>query len=97
MTLIGLPVLPGGQKQIGLAAEKGGDLQDIHDFGDRRALRRFVNVGDHRQAGLGANFGEDRQRGIEAHAASRGDRGTVGLVERGFVDEADLRACRPFP
>ena len=49
------------QQQIGLAAEKSRDLQDIDDFGHRRALFAFVHIGQHRQPGRLAHFGEDRQ------------------------------------
>src|SRR6218665_2935952 len=34
----------GGQQQVSVGREKGGDLQDVGHFGHSRALRRFVNV-----------------------------------------------------
>src|SRR6218665_2893894 len=38
----------GGQQQVSLATEKGGDLQDVGHLGHARALRRFVNVRNNR-------------------------------------------------
>jgi len=51
-----------------------------------------VNVGQHRQAERGTDFGKNRQRLFQADAARGGARGAVGLVERGFVDEADVES-----
>jgi len=48
----------GFEEQIGLAAEEGGDLQDIDDFGRGRDLGGFVNVGQDRIA-ASLEAGED--------------------------------------
>ncbi len=49
-----------GDKQIGLAAEERGDLEDIDDLGGDFSLRRFVNVGQDRDAEF-ANFARIRR------------------------------------
>src|SRR6202167_5199729 len=41
-----------GDEQIRLAAEEGGDLKDVANFGCARNLGDVVNVGENRQAGL---------------------------------------------
>ncbi len=79
-----------GDEQIGLAAEKGGDLQDVDSLRGHRALRAFVDVGQHGQARGLADFGEDRQRRFEPDAPRAAAGGAVGLVERGLEDETDV-------
>ncbi len=39
----------GGDDQVGLAAEEGGDLQDVGDLGDRGDVSGFVHVGEDRE------------------------------------------------
>ena len=60
-TLMARPVAPGGQQQVGLAAEEGGDLQHVHRLGRRGALLGGVHVGERGQAGARAHLGEDRR------------------------------------
>ena len=83
-----------GDKQIGLAAEKSGNLQHVDRLRGDRALRGLVHVGEHGKAERLANFREDRQRGGEADAPRAGARGAVGLVVGGLEDEADLAPSR---
>jgi hypothetical protein len=54
-----------------------------------RALAGVVHVGDHGQAEALADLGEHRQRAVEPDAAPAAERGAVGLVERGLVDQPD--------
>ena len=82
----------GGDQQIGLAAEEGRNLQDVHDFGDFGALLGQVHVGDDRHADLFADFFEDGRCCIKARAAFGREAGAVGFVEAGFVDEASAGA-----
>ena len=89
LTLTALPVLRGGDQQIGLPAQEGRDLQHVDGWRDARALRGLVHVGEHRHFQRVADFGEDRERRVEPDAARGFGRGAVGLVERGLVDEAD--------
>ena len=83
-----------GDQQIGLSAEERGDLQHVDGGRDAGALLDLVNVCQHRNAEAVANVGENRQRLVEAHAARAFRTRSVGLVERGFVDEADLQPRR---
>src|SRR5690606_10410801 len=62
----------GGDEKVGLAAEEGGDLQDVDDFGDLGALLGQVYVSDDRHADLLADLFEDGCGGIEASAALGG-------------------------
>ena len=39
----------GGQQQVGLAAEEGGNLEHIHHFGHRGGLMTLVDIGGHPQ------------------------------------------------
>ena len=50
LTLTGLPVRGGREQKVGLAAEKGRDLQNVHGLGDGGALLGLMHVGDDRQA-----------------------------------------------
>ena len=88
MTLIAAPVRAGGEQQVGLAAEEGRDLQDVHRFGDRGAVVGQVHVGQDRAADPVAHRSEDAQALVAAEAASRRDRGAVRLVVRALEDQA---------
>ncbi len=50
------------QQQIGLTAQEGRNLQDVHRLGSFGALRGLMDVGQDRQSEGGAYFGKDRQR-----------------------------------
>ncbi len=39
----------GGEEQVSLAGEEGGDLQDVRDFGGGRGLGSVVDVGEDRE------------------------------------------------
>ncbi len=76
----------GGEEKIGLAREEGGDLENVRDFGGGSGLGGFVDVGEDREVEIGFDFGEDAKALGEAGAAERFDRGSIGLVIRGFED-----------
>src|SRR5262245_27165923 len=78
-----------GHQEIGLPAQEGGNLQDVHYLRHRCALLRVVHVGEDRHPEFLADLGEDRQRPFEPDAARALGAGAVGLVERGLVDELD--------
>ena len=42
-----------GDEQVGLAAQKGRDLENVADLRGGFGLRRLVDIGQHGQAGLG--------------------------------------------
>ena len=50
--------LRGGNQQVGLAREKGGNLEHIHNFRHLAALLGQVHIGQDGQAGLRLDFGE---------------------------------------
>src|SRR6185437_836121 len=73
---------------------EGRDLQHVDRLRDVSTLGCFVDIGQHRQAKRSADFGKDRQRLFQAEATRAGHAGTVGLVERRFVNKPDLEpAC----
>ncbi len=77
------------QKQIGLAAEKGRDLQAVHGGRDLGALRRLMHVGDDGEPHALTDLGEDGERLFHAEPARTLRARAVRFVERGFVDEAE--------
>ncbi len=76
-------------EQVGLAAEKGGDLQDVDDLGHRRALAGVVDVGEDRAAEARLDLGQDGDALGQADAAGAAGAGPVRLVERALEDEGD--------
>ena len=80
-----------GQQHVGLAAQEGGDLQDVGHFGSNRALAFGMHIGQHRHADGLAHRLQRLQPGVDAHAAHAGQRGAVGLVVGRL--EHILRAC----
>jgi hypothetical protein len=85
----------GLEQEVGLAAEEGGDLEDIGDFGGRAGLPGLVNV---REDGVARRLdaGQDAEAFLEPRPAVGRDAGAVGLVERGFENERprDPSDCR---
>jgi hypothetical protein len=75
-----------GEEEIGLAREKGRDLQDVADFGGRLRLGGLVNVSEDGEVQVGFDFGEDAQAFLEAGTAKGFYRGAVGFVIGGFED-----------
>ena len=88
--------LGGGFEQVGLAAEKGGDLQQIDVFGGDVRLLGGVDVGGDGHAEFLGDFTEDPAAFLDAGAAEGVDRGAVGLVERGFEEEMNAGAVGDF-
>ena len=84
----------GGDEQIGLAAQKCGNLQDVDDFGDARNVGRFMNVGEHRDVHFVFDFFQDAQALFEAGAAEAVDRGAVGFVVGRLEDEGHIQRTR---
>ena len=78
---------PGGEQQVGLAAEKGGDLQDVGDLGGRLGLRRLVNIGQDREACSLRTPARMRSPSLKPGPAVGASAGAVGFVERRFEDE----------
>ena len=85
----GLAGFGGGDEEVGLAAEEGGDLEDVDGFADRGAVLGGVDVGEDGEAG-GFGYGaEDAAAFGEAGAAEAADGGAVGFVVAGFEDVGD--------
>ena len=80
----------GGDEEVGLAAEEGGDLEDVDGFGGRVALGGVVDVGEDGDAEAFADGGEDGEALMQADASGGLGAGAVGFVEAGFVDEGDV-------
>ena len=79
----------GGDEEIGLAREEGGDLQDVRNFGGGSGLGGVVDVGEDREMQIGFDFSEDAQAFGQSRAAKGFYRGTIGFVVRGFEDVRD--------
>jgi hypothetical protein len=68
------------EKQIGLPAQEGRDLQAIDDLAARRAVLALVHVGEHGEAELLLHLGEHGEPFVESAAAERSAGRAVGLV-----------------
>ena len=75
----------GGDDQIGLAAQKCGNLDDVHGLRNRGTLIRQMDIGQYRAAMGFAYFGEDRQAFSQPHATQAVQRCPVRLIERAFI------------
>ena len=90
----GPPGLPGGEQEIGLATEEGGDLKDVgYSSGDGH-LQRVVHVRENRQSRGAADALQRAEPSLEAGAARRVQPRAVGLVERRLVDDRDAELER---
>ena len=79
----------GGHQQIGLAAEKGGNLEDVDGFGGDLAMAGLMDISEDRQARVFGDAGEDARPLLEAGSAKALDAGAIGLVVAGFEDIRD--------
>ena len=76
----------GGDQQIGLSAEKSGNLEDVAGFGDLRAVCGLVYIGEDGEMCVFGDAAQDARAFGEAGSAEAGDRGAVGLVVGGLED-----------
>ena len=83
----------GGYEQVGLAAEKGRNLEHVAHFAGGLGLPGLVNVGGDAQVMALAHVGEHLQAALQARPAERVERGAVGLVERGLEDDVGAQAA----
>ena len=81
-----------GFKQVGLTAQKRGDLQQIDEFRGDIGLFGGVNVGRDRHAELLANFSKNPAALARSGSAKRTHRCAVGFVEGCFENEMDAGA-----
>ena len=75
-----------GEKEIGLASQKGGDLQDVRDFGDGGGLGSVVDVGEDGEVQVRLDFAEDAQTLGKSWPAKGFHGRTVGFVVGGLKD-----------
>ena len=85
--------LRGGDEEVGLAAEEGGDLEEGVDVaegvGEFGGLLGGVDVGEDGEAVVLGDGAEDARAFGEAGAAEAVDGGSVGFVVAGFEDVGD--------
>src|SRR4029077_5545437 len=74
-------------QQIGLAAEKRRNLQNIDHLRDHRALAWLLPLRGKGNAKLLAQIGKDRERLVETKAARARCTGAVRFVERSLIDK----------
>ena len=82
----------GGDHQIGLAAQKRGNLQHVDNFRNLGHVRHFVHIGQHRNLKFIFNFFQNAQAFLHAGPAKAANRSAVGFVVAGFEDEREIRA-----
>ena len=86
----GFAGLAGSQKQVGLAAEEGGDLENIDGVSGLRRLIGFMDVGGDRDGKLFADGGEDLEALVNIPPSPEATMGAggraIGLVEGGLED-----------
>ena len=80
----------GGGEEVSLAAEEGGDLEDVADFGDGLGLGGEMDVGQDGEAELFFDAGEELEAGCEAGAARAAAGGAVGFVVGAFEDDVEV-------
>ncbi len=77
--------------RVCLAAEEGGDLEDIDGFGDGDAVDGSVDIGQYGQAGAVADGAQDAAALSQPGTAKALDGGTVGFVVTGFEDVGNAK------
>src|ERR1700722_18883081 len=80
------PGFAGGDQQVSLAAEEGGNLQHVDGLCGDFAMRRLVDIRKNREAGVLSEPAEDGDALFESRAAKAGHAGAVRLVVAGFED-----------
>ena len=82
----------GGYEQVGLAAEEGGDLEDVDVLGGEVGFLCRVDVGDGGDAEGAADFFEHFQGFLVADAGEGVEAGAVGLAVGAFECVGDAQA-----
>ncbi len=85
----GTPGFARGDQQIGLAAKKCGNLEDVDSFSGDFAVGRLVYIGEDGNAGVFRDAAKDARAFKEAGAAKAFYTGAIGLVVTGFEDEGN--------
>ena len=92
LTLTTLPVAAAASSRSVCRHRKAGICSTSTACATSAHCDGLMHVGQHGQSERGTDLGEDRQRLRKPDAARGRAAGAVGLVERGLVDEPDLRA-----
>ncbi len=82
----------GGEDEVGLAGEEGGDLEEVDEFGGLLGFFGAVDVGCDGDADGAANVCEEGATFLAAEAAEAFAGGAVGFVVGGFEDPAEVVA-----
>ncbi len=86
--------LPSCNNEVGLAAEKGGDLDDVADGAGDGGFFGGVDVGEDGEVEFALDAGEDFESFIHARSAEGVDRRAVGFVVGGFENELKRVAAK---
>lgn len=86
----------GGDEEVGLAGEEGGDLDDIEDLAGGSGLLGQVDVGEDGEGEFAADLLEDFEAFLETGTAEAGQAGAIGFIEAGLEDVADLQFIGQF-
>src|SRR5216683_3787580 len=73
--------------QVGLAAEKCRNLQNVDNLSDGSHVGRLMHIGEHRNVHFVFHLFQNAQAFLDPRPAVAADRGAVRLVVRGFEDE----------
>ncbi len=87
--------LGGGDEEVGLPGEEGGDLEQVDAFGGVGGVLGKVDIGGGGDVEGSADVGDEVEPGVEAGSSGGGDGGAVGFVVGGFEDvlQAELGAA----
>src|SRR5690606_19622156 len=73
------PGRAGGLEEVGLATEKGRDLQHVDDLRDRCALVREMDISEHRKPGAFPDACQALETDVQPRTAMRRGVGAIGL------------------
>ena len=90
----GPPHGTGTLDEVGLAAKKGGGLEDVDNAGNLFHGRIFVNVRQHGNGEGLLNVLKHLKPGLQPRTAIAGMGGTVRLIKARFIDKRDAQAFR---
>jgi len=88
--------LSGGAEEVGLAAEEGGDLQEVDCFGRDFDFFRGVDVGGDGDAEFLPDLAKNAAAFLHAGATVGIDRSAVGFIVGSLEDEIDADAVGDF-
>jgi|SRR5579872_2485408 len=81
----------GSDHQVGLAAEKSGNLENVGDFGNLADVGDLMHIGEHGHVDFLLNFFQDPQAFCETRSSKAAYRCAIGLVVRSFKNEREVQ------